>query len=91
MAGTAAVIVKVMPSGLDVDLEAVKANSLEALEKEGAQNISFEVKDVAFGLKAIMVKLAWPEEKDTDLIVEMLGKIEGVSAVDIVDYRRAFG
>ena len=38
-----------------------------------------------------MVKLAWPEEKETELIIEGLKKVKGVSEVDIVDYRRAFG
>ena len=46
---------------------------------------------MAFGLKALMVKMAWPEEKETDLIVEKLKTIKDISEVDIVDYRRAFG
>ncbi|MBS3088876.1 hypothetical protein J4402_03805 [Candidatus Pacearchaeota archaeon] len=91
MAGIAAVIAKIMLSGPDADLEEVKEEATEILEAEGAMNISYEVEELAFGLKALMVKMAWPEEKETDLIVERLKTIEDISEVDIVDYRRAFG
>ena len=91
MSGIVAVIVKVMPSSLDVSLEGLKGKCKKVLEKEGGQNVSFEVREIAFGLKALMIKLAWPEEKETELIIEGLKKVEGVSEVDIVDYRRAFG
>ena len=91
MAGIVALIVKVMPSSPDVNLVELEEEALELLEKEGAQNISFTEEPIAFGLKAVMVKMAWPEERETELAVECLNSIEEVSAVDIVDYRRAFG
>jgi len=91
MAGIVAVIAKVMPESLDVDLEKIKEESKKVLESEGAMNISYEEKPIAFGLKALMVKMAWPEEKETDLIVQKIKSVSGVSEVDIVDYRRAFG
>ena len=86
-----AVIVKIMPESPDVDLEDIKESAKEKLESDGAQNISFEEKPVAFGLKAVMVKFAWPEEKDTSIFEDSLAGIEGVSSVDTEDYRRAFG
>jgi translation elongation factor EF-1beta len=61
------------------------------LEQEGAKNISFEEKPIAFGLKAVMMKMAWPEEKDTSIIEDKLTSINQVSSVNIEDYRRAFG
>jgi len=91
MAGVVAVIVKVMPEGPDSDLDKIKGEVEKVLSSEGAQNISFEVKEVAFGLKALMVKFAWDEEKEGEIYEKKLGKIEGVSSVDTVDYRRAFG
>lgn len=86
-----AVIVKVMPSGTDVDIEGLKAQVTNVLEGDGAQNISFETQEVAFGLKALMVKFAWPEEKDTSLFEGKLAEIEGVGSAVTEDYRRAFG
>jgi elongation factor 1-beta len=87
----AAVIVKIMPDSPETDLEAIKATAKEKLEAEGAQQISFEEQPVAFGLKAIMLKAAIPEEKGTDMVEEEIAKIEHVSSVNIEDYRRAFG
>jgi elongation factor 1-beta len=91
MAGVVAIIVKVMPESPEVDIEKLKVKCREALESEGGQNVSFEVEDVAFGLKALMVKFAWDEEKEGEVYEKKLGEIEGVSSVDTVDYRRAFG
>jgi elongation factor 1-beta len=91
MAGTVAVIVKIMPDSPEEDLEKIKASAKEKLEAEGGQNISFEEEPVAFGLKAIKVKFAWDEEKEGEIYEKKLGEIEGVSSVDTVDYRRAFG
>jgi len=91
MTGIVAVIVKIMPSSPETNLEEIKSKASEILEAEGAQNISYEENEIAFGLKAIMLKMAWPEEKSTDLIESSLSKIENVSSVKIEDYRRAFG
>ncbi len=91
MGSVVAVIVKIMPDSPDVDLEKIKSAAQEAMESEGGQNFSFEEKPIAFGLKAVFLKMAWPEEKSTDLIEEKLQQIENVSSVNIEDYRRAFG
>jgi translation elongation factor aEF-1 beta len=91
MAGIAAVIVKLMPNAPGIDLKLIEDKAKELMEAEGAQNISFEEQEIAFGLKAIMLKMAWPEEKPTDIIENKLAEIENVSSVTIEDYRRAFG
>jgi len=91
MSGIVAIIVKIMPSSPETNLEEIKLLASKKLEEEGGQNISFEEKPIAFGLNAIMVKFAWPEEKDTDLVESTLSSIENVSSVSIEDYRRAFG
>ena len=67
----------------------IKAKTI--LEEQGAQNISFETQEVAFGLKAILAKFAWPEAKETSLIEDSLAKLPHVSSAQITDYRRAFG
>ena len=80
-----------MPDSPDANLEAIKLTAKEFLEKEGAKNISFEEKPIAFSLKAIQVKLDFPEEKGTDIVESILSKIPHVSSLTIEDYRRAFG
>lgn len=87
----AAVIVKLMPVSPDTNLQEIEAKAKELMEKEGAQSISFQENEIAFGLKAIMMKMGWIEAKDTSIIEDSLAKIPNVSSVQIVDYRRAFG
>ncbi|MCH7567880.1 MAG: elongation factor 1-beta [Nanoarchaeota archaeon] len=91
MPGIAAVIVKIMPSSPDTNLKQIEQKAKQSMEEQGAKNISFEEKEIAFGLKAIMLKMAWPEEKSTDIIESKLNQLENVSSVKIEDYRRAFG
>lgn len=85
------VIVKLMPESPSVDLEEIREEARKIMESEGAKNMSFEEKPIAFGLKAVMIKMAMPEEKGTDIIESSLAKIKNVSSVTIEDYRRAFG
>jgi elongation factor 1-beta len=91
MSGIVAIIVKIMPSSPETNLEEIKGKCSKLMESEGAKNISFEEEKIAFGLKAIMMKMAWMEEKSSEIIESSLEKIENVSSVQIVDYRRAFG
>ena len=88
---TAIIIVKLMPDSPSADLEKIKAAARSLLEKEGAKNISFEEKQLAFGLKSVHVKMDMPEEKGTDLVESVLSKTPHISSVTIEDYRRAFG
>ena len=86
-----AIIVKIMPNSPSTDLSQIEKKAKSILEKQGAQNISFSQEPIAFGLKAIMIKFAWPEEKDTSLYEDALAKIPNVSSATTSDYRRAFG
>jgi len=89
--GIAAVIVRIMPNAPNIDLKEIEGAAKIELEKEGAKNISFKEEAIAFGLSAIEIKFAWPEEKNTDIIENELAKVKNVSSVKIEDYRRAFG
>jgi elongation factor 1-beta len=91
MGATVAIIVKLMPDSPDANLKEIEANATKILTPEGAKNISFEEKPIAFGLKSIHMKFAMPEEKGTDLVEAKLATLEHVNSVTIEDYRRAFG
>jgi len=70
--------------------ENVKTNIEAKLLSLGAIKIStIEEEPIAFGLKALIVTFAWPEELETSIIDNMV--LEGMSSLEIVDYRRAFG
>lgn len=91
MMAVVSIIVKLMPESPSTDLEAIKNTARKEMEDEGAKNISFEEREVAFGLKSIHMKFALDEQKGTDLVEAKLAKIKDVSSVTIEDYRRAFG
>lgn len=91
MGATVIVAVKIMPESPSVDLAELKASAQKKMEVHGAKGIAFEEQPVAFGLKAVLLKMAMPEEKGTDVIEKELSEISGVSSIIIEDYRRAFG
>ncbi len=91
MPNVAAIIVKIMPGSPSSNLREIENKAKHAMEKQGAKNITFEEREVAFGLKSIHMKLAIDESKGTDLVENELSKIPDVSSVTIEDYRRAFG
>jgi elongation factor 1-beta len=89
--GIAAVKIKILPTSPEVDLEEIKSTAKELIEKTGGKNATFEEEPIAFGLKAIIAFFAWPEELELEGIEQSLGEIEGVSSIQVIDMRRAFG
>ncbi len=89
--GTVIIIAKLMPTSPEANLSKIINTASVILNKEGARNVSFEERPIAFGLKAVIVKMDMPEEKGTDTIESLLANIPEVSSVTIEDYRRAFG
>jgi elongation factor 1-beta len=87
-----AIQIKVMPSSPDEDIPALREEIQVVLKRAGAIRIEkIEEQEIAFGLKAIIVTVAWPEEKETSEAQTAIESIEGISSTDIIDYRRAFG
>ena len=83
---------KIMPVGLDTPLDVLKAKAKKAIEsfKGGVFNDGVE-EPIAFGLKALVITFALPESEEVDLVQNKIGEIEGVSSVELIDYRRAVG
>ena len=48
-----------------------------------------EEQEIAFGLKALIVYVRIDENIETGLVEDSLRNIQGVSSLDIIDYRRA--
>lgn len=91
MSGTAVVIIKIMPESPQSPLKEIEDKARIFMEHHGGKSLTFEQQNVAFGLKAIIMKGAVPESLGTDAIEEALAKIPHVSSISIEDYRRAFG
>jgi len=87
----AAVTIKVMPTSPEVDLKKLKEDIEKTITKIGGILHSNEEQPIAFGLKALIFIIGWPESKDPDVIESELAKVENVNSIEITDVRRAFG
>ena len=83
--------IKIMPKSPETDLEKIKQEAEEKISAQNGKINSTEIEEIAFGLKALIITIAWPEEKETDLAESALQKIPEVSSTQVIDYRRAFG
>jgi elongation factor 1-beta len=89
---TAGVQFKVMPEGVDVDFEKIK-DDIKAKIESFESGVFNDVKEepIAFGLKALIVTFALSEDEEVDNVENAIGEVEGVSSVEMIDYRRAVG
>ncbi|MCX9083984.1 MAG: elongation factor 1-beta [Candidatus Methanoperedens sp.] len=86
--GEVAARIKIMPSGMDVDLGKLK----EALTKvipAGARVHGFSEEPVAFGLKALIVVVKVGDiEGGTEKVEEAFSKVKGVESVSVDELGR---
>jgi len=89
---TAGIQFKIMPEGVETDLEKLKEDIKTAVEtfESGVFN---EVKEepIAFGLKALIVTMALSEDEESEAVEKTLSEIEDISSVELIDYRRVVG
>ncbi len=86
-----AVKIKIMPDSPESDMKKIEKDVKAVLEKNGVKNPKFEVKPIAFGLKALIIMFGWPEDKELEELEEKLKKIASVGSVQVIDIRRAIG
>lgn len=90
--GTAALKIRIMPESPESDLEAIKNQAKELAVKHNKVLVhSIEEQEIAFGLKAVIITLVWPEEYEQSMIEDEFSKIPQVVSVEVIDYRRAIG
>ena len=89
---TAGVQFKIMPESIDTDLEKLEEKIKSGIESfdSGVFNEAKE-EPIAFGLKALIVTFALSEKIEIDEVENFLKEIEGVSSIELIDYRRAIG
>jgi elongation factor 1-beta len=87
----AAVTIRVMPTSPEVDLKKLRLDVEATLIKIGGILHKCEEQPIAFGLKALIFIIGWPEKQDPDAIESEISKIENVNSAEITDVRRAFG
>lgn len=89
---TAGIQFKIMPTGVDIDLGELKKEIKTKIESfESGVFSSAEEQPIAFGLKALIITMALSEDEESDLVENALKEIEGVSSVELIDYRRVVG
>ncbi|MGK0209195.1 MAG: elongation factor 1-beta [Patescibacteria group bacterium] len=91
MAAMNAVKFKIMPNSPDTDLAVVKDQAEAKITEMGGNPSGSEEQPIAFGLKALVLSFAYPEDKEIDEVENELAKIEGVTSVELEDYRKAIG
>ncbi len=79
--GDVLVTYKIMPSGVDIDFEKMQEEVKSRVAALG-KIAGFDLQPIAFGLKALVVKIIVKDEGGiTDKIEEELSKIENVQGV----------
>lgn len=89
--GIAALKIRMMPMSVDTDIEKIKKNAEGIIQSKDAKLHSAEIEEIAFGLKALILTVAWPEEKDQSELEDALKKVPEVQSAEVIDFRRAFG
>ena len=88
--GSVIVTYKVFPEDIVENFDALK-KQIDNIKPEFAAIEGYGEEDVAFGLKALLVQLKFPEDKGgiVDEFEEKLAKISGVSQAQCVFVRRS--
>jgi len=86
--GEVGIVVKIMPEGMEIDLEKLKEKVKEVVP-EGIKITKTDVTPIAFGLKALLVEMIMKDESPDELIEKISG-IEGVSRAEIEKVGRLF-
>lgn len=88
----AALKIKILPDSPDASLEKIEEESRKIIERfERAKLHKSEKEEIAFGLKALVLTIAWPEDKDQFELEQELASISHVDSVEVIDFRRAVG
>ncbi|RUM33101.1 MAG: elongation factor 1-beta [Archaeoglobus sp.] len=75
--------VKVMPTGVDVDLDRI-GEEVKKLASDKVEIRDVGVQPIAFGLKALIVAAVVPDEGTVgDEFVEEIRKIDGVESAEV--------
>ena len=86
--GTAAIKYRVMPEGVEVDLEALKAQITTTVTEAGAELYGIDVVPFAFGLKALETTVMVEDKVGggiPDAVEEALGALDGVQSVEMLE------
>ena len=83
--GQVAVLFRLMPEGVETDLRAIGEAARTSLPT-GVVVRGMQVKDIAFGLKALLVSVVMPDQGGIlDETEKALGKLPHVESVEVLE------
>ncbi len=83
--GKVVLVYRLMPDGPDVDLKGVQ-DQLKSVLPQGIELAGSQIKPVAFGISALLVRVVGPDKEGVpDSIEAAFGKLPGIQNVDIVE------
>jgi elongation factor 1-beta len=86
--GTAAIKYRVMPEGVEVDLDELQASIKATVTDAGAELHGIDVKPFAFGLKALETTVMIPDKVGggiPDAVEAALAELAGVQSVEVIE------
>ncbi len=89
--GIALIKIKLMPASPETNLEEIKNKAYLVIEENKGKNTMFAEEPIAFGLKALIVTIALSEDEESETVEKAFSEIDGVSSVELIDYRRVVG
>jgi translation elongation factor aEF-1 beta len=85
--GTVAIIYRVMPDGVEVNVTELM-NKIEKVIPKEAKVQGMMIKDVAYGIKAILMRVLVNDKVGgglPDLIEQKVGEIPGVASIEAIE------
>jgi len=88
MVGINGVKYKLMPESTEADLKEIEEKAKKIVEDFGGKNKEYSIEDIAFGLKAVIVFFFYSDDKNIDVMEELLSKIPNVASAQLIDMRK---
>jgi translation elongation factor aEF-1 beta len=88
MAGINGAKYKLMPSSPEADIKEIEEKAKKIVEEFGGTNKEYSTEPIAFGLKALIVFFFYPDDKNTEPLIEKFQSIENVQSATLIDMRK---
>jgi elongation factor 1-beta len=83
--GEVLVLFRLMPHGVETDMNAL-AEGVKGALPNGVRIRGMQIKDIAFGLKALLVAAAMPDAGGIlDSVEQAFAKVVGVESVEVME------
>lgn len=84
--------IKVLPTRVDADFGMLAKECTKLITKFGGKVAKSEIEPIAFGMNALIIFFVMDEKKGSTEPLEIdIGKVSGVSTIDVLDVRRGIG